>query len=346
MAELLGASYTKRQIMERFGDLSQIGGIREGVLTSGRADGMRVLDVRTGSGLEFSVFPSRALDIGWASYQEKPISFISKSGPTKPEFYEKDGRSFLRSFACGLLTSCGMTQMGTPCQDGGENLGLHGRLSNLPAYQVSTQQAWEGDECLFHIKGKIRESRVFGENLELSRHIFTKLGSTQIEIHDEVENQGFETAPLMLLYHINFGYPLVSGDTRLYFSGPTHVNPRDEAAQAGLEQLYLCQEPTPGFQEQVFFHQLSNASAFTVCLYNHRLDFGAALKVRPEELPSLCQWKMMGQGDYVMGLEPCTCPPIGRVRAREQGILPFLEPGEKREFHLEIRILRTPQELE
>lgn len=347
MAVLYGKAFSRRELQQRVGDLSQLADVREGMLTGGRADGMRVIDIKTGSGLEFTVFPSRAMDIGWASYQGKALSHLSKSGPVKPEFYEKDGRSFLRSFACGLVTTCGMTQMGTPCEDGGEQLGLHGRLSNIPASDVWADRRWEGDDYLLEAGGKVNESRIFGENLRFERRIKTRLGAKSLSIHDTVENWGFEETPLMLLYHINFGFPVVSGDSRLYLSADTKITPRDGAAGAGLSEFSRCREPAHGFAEQVFFHELPRDSrTFCACLFNEALQFGAYIKFPPSQLPALCQWKMMGEGDYVTGLEPCTCDPIGRARARERGVLQTLAPGQAREFHLEIGVVESPEEVE
>lgn len=340
--DIFGQSLTKRELLQRVGDLSQIADAREGRLSSGRADGMRVIDVKTGSGLAFSVFPSRGMDIGWAGYRGIPLSHISKSGVVKPEFYEKDGRSFLRSFTCGLLTSCGLTQMGTPCEHEGESLGLHGRISNIPAHEVFTEKVWEGDEYKLRIGGKVRESRIFGENMQLDRRIEACLGRSTITIHDTVSNFGFMPAPLMLLYHINLGYPLVSADSEVQISIPVQTTPRDETAVRGLDGLWSLSDPVHGFQEQVFFHELdSRYEECTVTVYNRRLAFGLYLKFPVRDFPHICHWKMMGEGDYVLGIEPCTVPPIGRARAAGRGILPMLDPLQERHFHLEIGVVEA-----
>lgn len=342
---LFGQSFTKKELLQRVGDLSQLADAREGTLGSGRADGMRVIDVKTGSGLNFSVFPSRAMDIGWASYKGMPLVHISKSGVVKPEFYEKDGRSFLRSFTCGLLTCCGLTQMGTPCECDGESLGLHGRISNIPAYEVFTEKTWEGDAYKLRIGGKIRESRIFGENLELSRIIETQLGSSVITIHDTVTNLGFTPSPLMLLYHINMGFPLVSAGSIMGISVPVKTSPRDAIAENGLSSLWELSDPVPGFQEQVFFHELD--ASYENCeaaVFHEKLSLGMYIKFPIKEFPHICHWKMFGEGDYVLGIEPCSVPPIGRKRAADRNILPMLEPMETRQFHLEIGVFEKRAE--
>ena len=49
-----------------------------------------------------------------------------------------------------------------------------------------------------------------------------------------------------------------------------------------------------------------------------------------EELKYFVQWKMMGEYEYVMGLEPGNCTPDGRDVMRERGTLEFIKPGESK----------------
>lgn len=347
MAMLFGRQYSKKELMQRFGDLSQVADAREGTLSSGRADGMRTVDFKTGSGLEFTVFPSRGMDIGWASYQGKPISFFSKAGPVKPEFYDNKGRGFMRSFYCGLLTGCGISHMGKPCDDDGEHLGQQGRLSHTPAHDVCVSREWDGDDYILAVDSKVREACVFKENLLLRRKIVTKLGGKTIEIHDVYENQGFEPAPIILLYHINFGYPVVSGSTKLHLSEPTQLRARDPHAEKDIDKFDRFSEPEHGFREQVYYHKLNEQkSRFAACLYNEEMDYGVSLSWNPSQMPHICQWKMCGEGDYAVGIEPCNAPTSGRVELREAGILPYLQPGETKHVDITIDILESKDELQ
>jgi len=347
MAELFGKNLTKAELCRRFGDLSQIADAREGVLTAGRAEQMKVVDVTTGSGLAFTVFPSRGMDIGWASYQGKPISYMSPTGPVKAEFHEPAGLGFMRSFFCGLVTTCGIVQMGRPCEDGGEALGQNGRLSHTPAHDVFVRREWVGDDYLLTVGGQMREGCLFRENVLVQRTITTKLGGTSLVIRDNVENQGFRTAPLLLMYHINFGYPVLSEHTRLHFSAPTEIRPRDSRAEEGLDHVFQYFKPTPGFTEQVYYHTISRGSGLmTACLYNEEMKYGAYIRFDPNQLPHICHWKMCGEGEYVTGVEPANAPTSGRAALRETGRLPVLEPGETADFWVEIGVLTSQEELE
>jgi hypothetical protein len=46
----------------------------------------------------------------------------------------------------------------------------------------------------------------------------------------------------------------------------------------------------------------------------------------------------MGQGAYILGLEPGNCFVEGRSKDRARGTLQFLEPGESRDFQVEIAV--------
>jgi hypothetical protein len=47
----------------------------------------------------------------------------------------------------------------------------------------------------------------------------------------------------------------------------------------------------------------------------------------------------MGEGDYVVGLEPCTWYPEGRAEARRRGELKQIEPGEIKSFDSEVGVV-------
>lgn len=347
LATLFGSSISKSQIMKSVGDVSQIADARESVLTSGRAEGMRAIDVKTGSGLNFTVLPSRAMDIAWAEFKGVPLAFISKSGVVSPAFFEKDGLSFLRSFTCGLLTTCGLTYMGAPCVDDGVELGLHGRVSNIPASDVSVYKEWEKDEFIIRIRGKVRQSAIFLENLCLTREISTKMGSSKITIKDTIENCGFEAQPFMILYHCNFGYPIVSENTVLCGS-KSNVKARDAQAQSGIDNSNVFQRPTHDYNEQVFYHDHEkDKDGYSVsCLFNQKLSLGTYVKYNRTQFSHFGQWKLMGEGDYTVGLEPANWYVEGRAEARKRDELPLLQPGEIKLFEFEIGVVESQTDLQ
>jgi hypothetical protein len=339
--ELFGRSLT--ELGRRVGRLEQVAGIEPLVLDEGRARGVRALGVRTGSGLSFTVLPDRGMGIHAAEYRGVPLAWLSPTGVVGPSYYEPEGEGWLRSFGGGLLVTCGLQNVGPPGEDPrtGEKLGLHGRISNTPASGVFHEARWDERGCALEVGGEVRESRVFGANLALRRRISTRVGESLVRIEDTVENEGFSPEPLMLLYHINLGWPLLDETSRLFGPGEP-PEPRDEEARSGLESWDRCAAPTPGFKERVFFHSpVAGEDGWAEArLENPALEGGLALSIRfrPEELPEFVQWTMTGEGIYVVGLEPATCRVGGRETEEEAGRVLHLKPGESRRFRLEINV--------
>jgi len=342
MAHLYGMDLTRDHILQRVGDISQVAGVTRYVETEGKAAGVEVVQVRTGTGFSFSVLAGRGLDIGNAEYCGKALAWRSQTGNGHSAYFEPEGLGWLRDFHGGLLTSCGLTYAGAPCEDDDETLGLHGRMSYLPAQNLYADSEWQGDDYVMWVQGKIRESAVFGPDLVLTRKIMARLGESRFFLRDRVENCGWKTQPHMLLYHINGGWPVVDEGSELLAPSDNWV-PRDKDAEVGKEEAKRFQKPTPGFAERVYFHDLkTDAQGYTqTALVNRACDGGIGFYVRYQktQLPQFTEWKMNDAGTYVVGMEPGNCLPLGRNVEREAGRLQFLEPGEVREYDLEIGVL-------
>jgi hypothetical protein len=337
----------RRDLLRYVGDLSQILGAKEYRMTGGRADGIRAVDVKNGSGLEYTVLADRGLDIAHLTFKGTNLSYLSKSGIIAPQYYDEPGIGFIRSFFGGLLTTCGLTYVGAPSNDQGEQLGIHGRANNTPAEELHSRVEWSEQGPAVLITGKLREARLLGENMVLSREIHCAFGSTTLSVHDRVENRGFRPEPLMILYHITFGYPLLAASS--YMIAPSaKVTPRGEAEAGHLDSWHKMQDPTPGYQEQFFFHELrtdSKGGTF-MALTNPELELAVAVRFNRKQLDRVIAWKQLGEGDYVCGIEPSNCPIEGRAKAREAGELEFLEPGEIRSFDLEIEVIEGRKNIE
>jgi hypothetical protein len=346
MPHLFGRNIGKQDLLMRAGDLSQVAGIRMMTLADGAERGVRIADVRTGSGLRFQVTLDRGMDLSVAEYRGIPLAFRSPAGDVHPSRFEPAGRGWLRTFAGGLMTGCGMTYLGSPCTDDGADLGLHGRLSHLQATDVAASRRWDGDNCTFTLSGSLRECTIFGENLLLTRSIETALGSSLITIRDTVRNEGHRRSPLMMLYHINAGWPLVDTGARLLTSAAA-TSPRDPAAAAGLADARICSSPVPGFAEQVFYHDCAaDEHGYSAALLENRtLALGLYVRFRQKELRRLVEWKMMGEGTYVMGIEPANCGVGGRESERKGGTLEFLDPEEEHRFEVQIGVADGGEEI-
>ena len=323
MPLLYGKNYTKQELLKRVGEMSQIAGATRFEYTDGKAKGTSAVEIKNGSGLRFVVLADRGMDIAYTELNGVPFSYISKTGVVSPAHY--DETDFLRSFTAGLMTTCGLTYMGAPCVDEGVSLGAHGRISNTPAHDVCVKQEWVGDDYVISVSGKVRESTVFGENIVLTRTISTKLGENKIYVRDDIENCGFEDSPLMVLYHINLGFPLLSENAVLE-TNCGGCRPRDDDAVVGIGYETEFSAPIHDYKEQVFYRD--SVSDSYAKLSNPESGMSLQVEFKGDQLPYFIEWKQMGEQEYVLGLEPATYPPDGRAKARERGELEFLAPQE------------------
>jgi hypothetical protein len=338
---------TKDEILQYAGDPEQIFGLRDFTYNSGRAKGVRGIDVDNGAGMRFTVLPDRAMDIASLSYKGINLSYLSKSGITNAQYFECGGTESLRNFYGGFMTTCGMRQTGSPCEDGGETLCQHGRLNNCPAEDVSAQVLYdENDIPYMRLSGWMREAKLMGESLRLSREILCRFAENRIEINDVIENYGFDAQPLMLLYHLNYGFPLLSGQT--YAVIPSRLSePADEMGRREPSGYDRFTEPQKGYIEHGYIHRMQEdaAGGTFYAVINRQLNIGVAVEFSARETDYLLEWKMIGAGDYVLGLEPAVSWPDGRASARSRSDLRTIGPRGKHCVHLSARVLDGEQEI-
>ena len=175
---------------------------------------------------------------------------------------------------------------------------------------------------------------IFRQKMELERTISCPVGGREMTIHDKVRNIGSRTEPMLILYHMNMGYPLLS-EKSIVMVNSDRVIPRTEHAAEGLNTWDQMIPPVRGFEEQCYYHEFDGKEA---CAGIYNPDAGAGLRLRfdPAQLPYLTEWKMMGEKDYVLGLEPMNATLDGRKGLRESGKLPYIEPGEERDFEVRV----------
>ncbi len=282
------------------------------IFSDGPAKNSRGIRISTGAGLTFVVLPDRGMDIWRAEYRGRTFSWLSPCGPKAPEFLEHGDTAWLRNWPGGLLTGTGLQNVGSPCDYNGEHHTLHGRLSNLPARDISVQHIEDEQGHHIEICGTVCDSAVFGIHLELKRKIRCTAGSNKIQIQDTIRNCGFRATPAQILYHINLGWPLLSENSVL-IAPPHEIQARNEEAAAHIRTWDQAEVPQEDFQEQCFYHDIpadaDGYAGMSLCNPLENLQF--TVRYCKKELPVFTQWKQMGKGEYVMGLEPGTCHPEG-----------------------------------
>ena len=361
MVELNGRTYTRREIAERSGMLSQFAGVRLMELSDGVERGIRMLEFRTGSGLRFTALVDRALDIADCEFKGQAIGWNSPAGFRHPGLHEYEGEGGLawaRSFS-GLLVTCGLdhilfmnevpadTYVYSPKATVSHS--LHGRVGTIPAKLTGYGEEWRGDECVLWAEGIVQQSAVFGEDLHLIRRIEADVGGNEIRISDRVVNHGFYKTPHMYCYHINVGHPVLDQGSR--YLAPirdvvwaAHAGDNYEKQGVGYRTLSV---PKLDFHEQVWQHELgadAEGKQF-VALVNDRLGLGFEVATDKAQFPCLYEWQNLQAGQYALGIEPSTNHVLGNNAARERGEMIWLQHGEERRYDSTFHILDGAAEI-
>ncbi|MBQ1391498.1 MAG: aldose 1-epimerase family protein [Firmicutes bacterium] len=314
------------------GHPSQLSGVDEMRLVGGKGDGMRLYEVTNGKGLEMTVSPDRNCDISRLRAKGVNLSYMSPCGYVAPAYYDSLGTNWLQSFTAGFLTTCGLQAVGTPCEDNGEVLPLHGSIANQPA----SHSYYTEDDREIVLHSLTRDETIFGRKLTISREIAISKEENSFTITDTIENTGDKEEPFEILYHMNMGYPLLDEDSVVTVPS-AEVRARDAHAAEDIENWMKMEKPQAGYQERCYYHVFPDEKGKAE-IYQPKLGIGLTIEFDAKELDGFVEWKMMGVRDYVLGLECGNCYPDGRDVMRKTGMLKFLQPGEKKTYRVKISI--------
>ena len=349
MLNYFGKEYDYSQLCERVSTYSRLAGTKSYTLNSGKSKGVDAVDIRTGSGLSYTVVADRGLDIAWAEYKGVPISYISAAGVVSPAYYEAKGDEWLRGFYGGLLTTCGLTQVGDPCEFNGAEHGLHGRVANTPAERICIDEQVDGGEYVISVKGVVRQAKSCAENMVLSRSIQSIAGRSRIVVEDVIENKSYKKQPFMILYHCNIGFPLLNENTGIFIPNRkvTSMFPQHEPETADYGKT---ESPKDDYEERVFyFDALRDSDGFSrVIVANDRQDPSLALIIRykADTLDNLALWKQYVKGEYVIGIEPCNNHILGVRNEYSIGTLKYLNPLEIAKTFIEFEFIDDREKLD
>lgn len=335
----------RRDLLRRAGSMQQLAYVRPVTYGEGRASGLKAWEVKNGP-LQYKVLADKCLDVGEFSYKGINFSFLSKPGLQGRNHYDTHGQEALRSIMGGLFFTAGLENICAPCTVDGVDYPMHGRIRTTPAEHLSADAAWEGEDYVLRTSGEMREGELFGENLILRRSVETVYGSKTVTVTDEIENQGFRAEPLMLLYHINIGYPLLDEGAELL--APTRsVTPRDRESEGHEDRWNVMDAPKDNEPEYVFIHDLAYTpeGKGVVCVLNGKLGLGLKIEFTRANLPCFMEWKSTASGDYVLGLEPANSSVYGRPFHEKEGTLHRIAPFAREKNVLAFTVLEGEGEL-
>ncbi len=314
--------------------------VRKYTLRGGKQDGVDVVEVNNGR-LRFTVVPTRGMNVhelycgdirlGWNS----PVTELVNPLFINPA--DRGGLGWLDGFN-EWMTRCGYEFAGHPGEDDGRLLSLHGKASNLPASKVEV--FLKGNRL--HVRGRVEEKMFKFVNLEMVTDISTELGSTSVCFDDTLTNLGSNPQEFEIIYHANYGEPLLEKGSR-FLAPIKSVTPFDERAAGEMKDLHVYYAPTKDYGETVYCMEL-NAGAdgrTTVMLHNSDSSRGVAMSYNVDSLPFFTLWKNtdVGEKGYVTGLEPGSGYPYNRSVERERGRLTKIPAGKAKKFLVEVDVL-------
>jgi hypothetical protein len=322
--------------------------VRQTVLHGGKQEGVELITIDNGK-LQITLVPTRGMSVlevrsgdlrmGWDS----PVKEVVH--PNLIDLESRSGLGWLEGFN-ECLVRCGLEYAGHPGQDqfvdntGAKaemTLTLHGKIGNIPASEVEVIVDREPPHRI-RVRGVVNERCFFGPKLELIAEVSTVPGSDTFRIDDKVSNHGGTPQEFQLIYHTNYGAPLLEKGATVV-AAVKQLTPMNDHAAKSVEAYETYAGPTAGFIEQVYLISplADDEGRTSVLLRNAARDRGASITWSTRALPYLTIWKNTASAadGYVTGLEPATGFPFNRKVERRFGRVPKLAPGEAREFSLE-----------
>lgn len=325
----------KREAYEKIGHPDQLMSYKEGVLTDGAGEGVRFVQVENGGNLSACIVPDRGMDLFQVRYKGKNMGYIAPCGIRSNHDYDGMDDHFLYNWFVGQLTTMGLGNIGTAKRAYGEMQGLHGCQNNTAAENYSYERHISEEGMALTVKGTMREGGIFKGSLKRTREIRFWEGKDEIVVRDTVTNTGFLPREFALLYHINFGYPLLDAGTRVLLD-TKKVTPRTEEAARFADTWNRIEEPAVPYPERCYFHEVKSGrdgkSEYTI--FNSRLGIGVRVTYPHDLLPYFCEWKMLGKGEYVLGMEPMNMPLDGPAPGEDGSQAPCLNAGESRTYEI------------
>lgn len=307
------------------GNDEQVYGVRRLLIDEGTAKGNAIYEVHTAGGLELDILPDSGLDIGHLRFRGVNINYMTKNGYDNPNRFLPIPGNFDHTFSGGMLYTCGLLSAGpgnTDTEGDGEFHPLHGRFHGQSARNLFGYV--DGDNIC--VGGEVKETKQGGQNFSVRRKFTIPAFGSEVLLEDEITNLTPSPVEYMMLYHCNFGWPMLSEKAILEFPENRKVTPRTKYAADNINAQCEITAPIDGEEEQVFFNEMHSQSEAFVRLKNPELGIKAELTWSLDTLPILAQWKNMRSGDYVLGLEPSSCYIMGRSQERKEGRLQVIKP--------------------
>ena len=332
--------------------------VRKYMLHGGKQHGVEVVDIHNGTML-IQIIPTRGMSVqkvvmgdlrlGWDS----PVTAI-----VHPKFINLESRrglGWLEGFN-EWMVRCGLEFLGAPGTDkfidntgdtAEMELTLHGKISNIPA-SVLEIVVEQDHPYRITVRGMVEEACLHGPKLELWAEVSTVPGSNTFLISDTITNRSAREQEFGIIYHANYGPPLMEKDAR-FVAPARRIAPINTHAASDVDSYDRYRGPTPGFAEQVYCLWLwaDEKDHTKVAMHNASADKAVSMGYSVGQLPFFTLWKnpVAVEDGYVTGLEPGTGFPRNRSIERKSGRVPKLPGHGKRRFVIEIGLHTTAEQV-
>ena len=317
-------------------------------LAGGRQQGSTLITVRAGD-VSVSVIPTRGMNVykasrgdvvyGWPS----PVDEIVH--PAFMRLSERGGLGWLDGF-CELMVRAGFEWTGHADMSGPVPYTLHGRAGCTPASKVVVTVEKAAPHRIT-IAGLIKEKAFKLADYETWATLSLVPGEAEFTVSDRLTNLSDYERGYEIIYHTNYGRPLLEAGARVV-APVTRIAPLNDAAKPGLSTWETYLPPTRDYDEMVYACELAKKDGRSAAaLVNASASLGVIMDWDAEVLPVFTLWKNTDterQG-YVTGLEPGTNYPYARPIEEALGRVHMLAPGASQTFRVGVRMLTSPAEV-
>ncbi|MBZ6387478.1 aldose 1-epimerase family protein [Pantoea piersonii] len=318
--------------------------IEQKVLHGGKQEGSKVLTITSKNGLTIALSPTRGMDLlhvngygvrlGWDS----PVNEVVN--PAYINLESRNGLGWLEGFN-EMMVRCGYEWTGHPVVKDGMVYTLHGKAGNTPASRVEVTVDDKAPHEI-RVRGLLKEHTFKKANLETWTELRYVPGANSFTLHDVLTNRGDYPHDYQIIYHSNFGTPILEKNAR-FIAPLKSVSPFNDYAKTGLKEWNIYGAPTKDFDEMVFnlVPKADNNGKTLAAVINSKGDKGASIEFDTHQLPLLTMWKntdTLKQG-YVTGIEPGTNYAYPVTIEKEQDRVKQLQPGQSTTFELTYTLL-------
>lgn len=306
------AIQTGRRLREMTGDRRQVASVRRIVLDDGPERGVRALVFSTGGGLDFWVMSDHSMDIGPLWWRGTQLAWQHPGGFKTAALHDpySDARTGIERALSGFLVTCGLENVRQPRQ----GYPLHGSLPLTPARVTGYGEDWDAENPVLFAEGEVTVAHLRKTSFRMYRRFEAPIGGRSICLTDRIENIGPEPAEMMVLYHNNFGYPMIDQGSSVSLNGT---------------RVWQAEAQDPPVTTSATSYDVTDQKQFSAALEwpatGGRSGLKLSIKGESATLPFVQIWSDPRSYRHILSIEPSNCG-----RADDGTSLPgtMLDPGE------------------